>query len=325
MINKLIVSMSPHIHSGDTVQKKMYNVVLALIPALIVSLYVFGIQALLVTVVSIVSCVIFEYLIQKYMLKGKLSIVDGSAILTGLLLAFNVPSGLPLWIVVLGALFAIGVGKMSFGGLGNNPFNPAIAGRIFMLISFPQQMTTWPTAFGVDATTAATPLAILKHHLGSLPSLQNLLLGGIGGSLGEVSALLLILGGLYLIYKKIITWHTPLSILLTIFLVTFFIALFFSDKYKVIDSNIILNALYFSTYHILAGGAMLGAIFMATDYTTSPMTKKGQIYFGIGIGIITVVIRLFGNYPEGMSFAIFIMNAVTPLINRYVKPTRFAK
>lgn len=320
--------MSPHIHGGDTIQNKMYNVILALVPALVVSIYVFGLPALFVTAVSIISCVIFEFLIQKYMLKGKVSVFDGSAVLTGLLLAFNVPAGLPLWIIVLGALFAVGVAKMSFGGLGNNPFNPAIAGRVFMLISFPQQMTTWPSPLGyggVDAATAATPLALLKNHAANLPSLQNLFFGGIGGSLGEVSAVLLILGGLYLISKKIITWHTPVTILGTMFCLTFIMALCCPNKYFITDSNIIVNALYFSIYHILAGGAMLGAIFMATDYVTSPMTKKGQVYFGIGIGVITIVIRLFGSYPEGMSFAIFIMNAVTPLINRYVKPTRFAK
>ena len=279
----------------------------------------------MVTAVSVLSCVFFEWAISKYILKREhLSITDGSAIITGVLLAFNLPSNLPIWIIILGALFAIGVGKMSFGGLGCNPFNPALAGRIFLLISFPVQMTSWPVAGQltsyVDATTAATPLSLMKQAvngnpgaLGDLPDALGMLLGNnIGGSLGEVSALALLLGGAYMLWKKIITWHIPVSILATVFV---FAAIMY----------LVNPAIYPSPeYHLLSGGLMLGAIFMATDYVTSPMSHRGQLIYGVSIGLITMVIRLYGSYPEGMSFAIFIMNAFVPLINTYVKPQRFS-
>ena len=325
MDNKLIVSLSPHDHANDSVQKNMYGVLIALIPAFLVSLLAFGIGSLVVTAVSVVSCVFFEWAISKYILKReRLSITDGSAIITGVLLAFNLPSNLPIWIIILGALFAIGVGKMSFGGLGCNPFNPALAGRIFLLISFPVQMTSWPVAGQltsyVDATTAATPLSLMKQAvngnpgaLADLPDALGMLLGNnIGGSLGEVSALALLLGGCYLLWKKVITWHIPVSILGTVFV--------FAGIMYLVDPTVYPSP----EYHLLSGGLMLGAIFMATDYVTSPMSYRGQLLYGVCIGVITMIIRLFGSYPEGMSFAIFIMNGFVPLINTYVKPQRFS-
>ncbi len=325
MENKLIVSLSPHDHANDSVQKNMYGVLIALIPAFLVSLMAFGIGSLVVTAVSVLSCVFFEWAISKYILKREhLSITDGSAIITGVLLAFNLPSNLPIWIIILGALFAIGVGKMSFGGLGCNPFNPALAGRIFLLISFPVQMTSWPVAGQltsyVDATTAATPLSLMKQAvngnpgaLGDLPDALGMLLGNnIGGSLGEVSALALLLGGAYMLWKKIITWHIPVSILATVFV--------FAGIMYLVNPTVYPSP----EYHLLSGGLMLGAIFMATDYVTSPMSHRGQLIYGVSIGLITMVIRLYGSYPEGMSFAIFIMNAFVPLINTYVKPQRFS-
>lgn len=303
----------------------MYGVLIALIPAFLVSLIAFGIGALVVTAVSVAACVFFEWAISKFIMKReRLTITDGSAIITGVLLAFNLPSNLPIWIIILGALFAIGVGKMSFGGLGCNPFNPALAGRIFLLISFPVQMTSWPVAGQltsyVDATTAATPLSLMKQAvngnpaaLGDLPDSLGMLLGNdLGGSLGEVSALALLIGGAFMLWKKIITWHIPVSILVTVFA--------FAGIMYLVDPSVYPSP----EYHLLSGGLMLGAIFMATDYVTSPMSHRGQLIYGVCIGIITMVIRLFGSYPEGMSFAIFIMNAFVPLINTYVKPQRFS-
>ena len=325
MENKLLVSLSPHDHANDSVQKNMYGVLIALIPAFLVSLIAFGIGALVVTAVSVAACVFFEWAISKFIMKReRLTITDGSAIITGVLLAFNLPSNLPIWIIILGALFAIGVGKMSFGGLGCNPFNPALAGRIFLLISFPVQMTSWPVAGQltsyVDATTAATPLSLMKQAvngnpaaLGDLPDSLGMLLGNdLGGSLGEVSALALLIGGAFMLWKKIITWHIPVSILVTVFA--------FAGIMYLVDPSVYPSP----EYHLLSGGLMLGAIFMATDYVTSPMSHRGQLIYGVCIGIITMVIRLFGSYPEGMSFAIFIMNAFVPLINTYVKPQRFS-
>ncbi len=312
----IIISPAPHIHSGDSVEKKMYNVLIALIPAYLSALYFFGLGALIVSLISVASCVLFEYLIQKFILKVKPTIYDGSAILTGLLLAFNLPSNLPWWMVVIGAFVAIGLGKMCFGGIGNNPLNPALVGRVFLLISFPAAMTTWPKPLPfsmnyIDAETAATPLSIIKYKLEEMPSQMDLLIGQIGGSLGEISAIALLIGGIYLLASRTITWHIPVSIISTI--------LVFTGIMHAVDPATYANPLT----QILCGGILLGAIFMATDYVTSPMSHSGQIIYGIGIGIITVVIRLFGAYPEGMSFAILIMNAVTPLLNNYIKPKRF--
>ncbi|MBO8439102.1 MAG: RnfABCDGE type electron transport complex subunit D [bacterium] len=314
----LIVSPSPHVHSGDSVSKNMYNVVIALLPAYLVSLYFFGLGALVVSLVSMVSCVLFEYLIQRFVFKGKTTVWNGSALLTGMLLSFNLPSNLPWWMVVIGAFVAIGIGKMTFGGLGNNIFNPALVGRVFLLVSFPAAMTTWPvpTPFSLhytDAETGATVLAMLKGGFGELPSHIDMMVGNMGGSLGEVSAVALIIGGIYLMIRKVITWHIPVSILLT---VAVFTGILHACNPAEFASPLV---------HLLSGGLMLGAFFMATDYVTSPMTHRGQLIFGFGIGVITVVIRTWGAYPEGVSFAILIMNAVTPLINTYVKPRRFGE
>lgn len=331
MENKLIVSLSPHVHGGDSVQKNMYGVLIALIPALLVSLFAFGLGAAIVTITSVAACVFFEWAITKFILKQeKCTVCDGSAIITGVLLAFNLPSNLPIWIIVIGALVAIGIGKMTFGGLGCNPFNPALVGRVFLLISFPVQMTSWPQAGQwtsyLDAQTGATPLAIMKQAisagdasiLNELPGSLSLLIGipdscqmGVG-SLGEISAAALILGLLFMLWKRIITWHVPVSILATVFVFAGLMHL--------------ANPVYASPVAVLlTGGLMLGAIFMATDYVTSPMTHKGMIIYGVAIGFLTVVIRNFGAYPEGMSFAILIMNAFTPLINTYCKPKRFGE
>ena len=324
MANQLIVSLSPHVHGGDSVQCNMYGVVVALIPALLCSFYFFGIGAVLVTAVSVVSCLFIEWAVNRYLLKNPvLTIADGSAVVTGLLLAFNLPSNIPLWMVVVGALFAIGVVKMTFGGLGCNLFNPALAARAFMLISFPVEMTTWPVAgqsFAVyaDAQTGATPLAVMKDAiktgdtsmLDKLPSAFDMLVGSTGGCMGEVCALALLLGLVYMLVRRIITWHIPVSIIATVFVVT-----------GVMHQ---LNPVFASpVLEVLSGGLILGAVFMATDYVTSPMTPKGQLIYGVAIGLLTVVIRTFGAYPEGMSFAILIMNAFTPVINSYCKPKRF--
>jgi len=325
MENKLVISLSPHVHGGDSVKKNMYGVLIALIPAFLVSLYFFGLGALIVTATSVAACLFFEWAIGKFLMKKETTtICDGSAVITGVLLAFNLPSNLPIWIIILGALFAIGVGKMSFGGLGNNPFNPALAGRVFLLLSFPVQMTSWPvvgqlTAY-TDATTAATPLNLMKQIAGGnlealkdLPSSFDLLIGNNGGCLGEVSALALLLGLAYMLWKKIITWHIPISILATVFV--------FSGIMHLVDPELYVSPVL----QLLTGGLMLGAIFMATDYVTSPMSKRGMLIYGVCIGLLTVIIRLFGAYPEGMSFAILIMNAFTPLINTYCKPKRFGE
>ena len=316
MENSLYVSPSPHIHGGDSISKNMYGVLIALIPAFLVSLYSFGLGALIVTATSVLACVIFEYLIQRFLMKKEPTLCDGSAILTGVLLAFNVPSNLPIWIILIGALAAIGIGKMSFGGLGNNIFNPALVGRVFLLISFPAQMTTWPVpeVFPMtytDAETGATILSALHEGGATLPSMVDMLIGHIGGSLGEVSAIALLLGFAFMLWKKIITWHIPVSILATVFV--------FTGILYLINPTVYVNPFI----HLLSGGLLLGSIFMATDYVTSPMSKNGMIVYGIGIGLLTAVIRIFGSYPEGMSFAILIMNAFTPLINSYIKPKHF--
>lgn len=317
MENSLYVSPSPHIHGGDSISKNMYGVLIALVPAFLVSLYSFGLGALIVTATSVLACVIFEYLIQRFLMKKEPTLCDGSAILTGVLLAFNVPSNLPIWIILIGALAAIGIGKMSFGGLGNNIFNPALVGRVFLLISFPAQMTTWPIADAfpmtyTDAQTGATVLSLMNEGaLDQLPSFVDIIVGHMSGSLGEVSAIALLIGFAFMLWKKIITWHIPVSILATVFVFTGLL-------------HLINPVAYASPFiHLLSGGLLLGSIFMATDYVTSPMSKNGMIVYGVGIGLLTAVIRIFGSYPEGMSFAILIMNAFTPLINSYIKPKHF--
>ncbi len=324
-MNKLTVSLSPHVHGGDSVKKNMYGVCIALIPALLCSFYFFGLGAIAVTAVSVASCVFFEWAIGKYLLKDrKTTVSDGSAIITGILLAFNLPSNIPLWMVVVGALFAIGVVKMTFGGLGCNLFNPALAGRAFLLISFPVQMTTWPVPgqgfLTVDGTTGATPLSLISQILkgdaskiSELPSSVDMLIGNTGGCIGEVSAIAIIIGLVYMLVRKIITWHIPVSILATVFV--------FSGLMHLANPTTYVSP----EYELLTGGLLLGSVFMATDYVTSPMTKKGQLIYGVAIGFLTVVIRNWGAYPEGMSFAILIMNAFTPLINNYCKPKRFGE
>jgi electron transport complex protein RnfD len=317
-MEKLIISPAPHIHSGDSVSKNMYGVVIAMVPALLASLYFFGLGALIVTLTAVAACVLFEFLIQKYILKGPVSIMDGSAAVTGLLLAFNLPSNLPLWMIIIGALVAIGVAKMSFGGLGNNPFNPALVGRVFLLISFPVEMTTWPvvdplSTTYLDAETGATVLGMLKEGSASLPAISDMIFGNIPGSIGEVSAIALLIGLVYMLIRKIITWHIPVSILLT---VAVFTAILYGVDPQTYASPLV---------HLFSGGLMLGAIFMATDYVTSPMTFRGMWIYGVGIGLLTVIIRTWGAYPEGVSFAILIMNGFTPIINFYVKPKRFGE
>lgn len=323
MAQKLYITTSPHIHGGDTIERNMHWVILALMPALIASFFVFGIGSLIVTATSVISCVLFEWLITRYLLGRKQStIADGSAIITGILLAFNLPSNLPIYMIVIGSLVAIGIGKMAFGGLGNNPFNPALVGRVFLLISFPAKMTSWPvphqlTAYS-DAVTGATPLNLIGQIMGGntaveLPELGTMFMGGIGGCIGEVSVIALLLGLAILLWRKVITWHIPITIIATVALLSAIMWL--------VNPVLYVNPLY----HLCSGGLMLGAIFMATDYVTSPMTVKGMVWYGVGIGFLTVIIRYFGSYPEGMSFAILIMNSITPLINNWCKPKRFGE
>jgi electron transport complex protein RnfD len=322
----IIISASPHVHDEKTVRSIMKDVLIAMIPAFLMGVYLFGVGTLVVTATAVISCVLFEYLLQKFWLKKPLSINDYSAVITGVLLAFNLPSNLPLWMVVVGSLVAIGVAKMSFGGLGFNIFNPALVGRVFLLISFPVQMTSWPLPIQnrlvmTDAITGATPLGIVKEGQlmgenmleisSQLPSQMDLFYGFSGGSLGEMSAIALLIGGLYLLYRKVISWHIPLMMLLSMAIISGIFWVWNPDQY--------LNPVF----HILTGGAILGAFFMATDMVTSPMTHKGMLIFAFGIGLITILIRLFGAYPEGVSFAILIMNALVPLINTYTKPRRF--
>ena len=321
MEKKLIVAPSPHIHGKESTQKIMRDVLIALVPAFAVSMFVYGLPVLTITAVSVASCVLFEWLIQRFFFKGKATVGDLSAVLTGVLLAFNLPSSLPLWMVVIGALVAIGIGKMSFGGLGRNPFNPALVGRVFLLLSFPVAMTSFPAPeMAADAFSGATPLAFVKEALKSGESLNsimpevsysNLLLGMNGGSLGEIAALALLLGFVYLLVRKVIKWTIPVFVLGSMFV--------FTGILHLVNPELYINPLF----HILTGGAILGAVFMATDYVTSPMSCRGMIVYAIGIGVITVLIRVWGAYPEGMSFAILIMNAVVPLLNKYMRPGRF--
>lgn len=328
-MSDLIISQSPHIHTTMTMERSMRDVVIALVPSLIVALCYFGLGAAIVCAMSVASCVLFEWAISKYVLHASRNTIgDWSAVITGLLLGFNLPSNMPVWLVVLGALVAIGIGKMSFGGLGCNIFNPALVGRCFLLVSFPSAMTSWPvpgqlTSY-VDAQTEATPLSIMKWAAKSgdasvlerLPESFSMLLGnpdnGMGaGSLGEVCAVAIVLGLVYLLWRRVITWHIPVSIIATVFVLTAALHAFDDSYVNPVAS-------------VLSGGVMLGAVFMATDYVTSPMSARGQLVYGIAIGLLTVVIRFWGAYPEGMSFAILIMNAFTPLINMYIKPRRFS-
>jgi len=327
--NRLVVSLSPHQEGDLKVEKIMWGVVIALSPAFLASVYFYGLNAIRVVALAVIFCIGSEYIIQKFLLKykEKVSAFDGSAAVTGLLLAFNVPGNIPWWQLLTGSIVAIGVAKMAFGGLGKNPFNPALVGRAFMLASFPVHMTTWPKplenvwSVGADAVTSATPLGILKEGLKAgqtveqmadqFPGYVDMFIGNMGGCIGEVSALAILIGGIFMLYKKIITWHIPVFYLLSL---AGFIGVFY-----LVDKSAD------PLFHILAGGAMLGAWFMATDMVTSPMSIKGQILFAIGGGILCGAIRIFGSYPEGCSYSILIMNAFVPLIDKYLKPRRFGK
>ena len=326
----LKISGSPHVHGDQSVEKIMKYVCLALLPTIFVAVYCFGFGAVKVLVIATVSSVFFEWFIQKIFFKKPSTIKDYSAILTGILLALNVPSSLPWYLIVVGSFVAIAIAKMVFGGLGNNIFNPALVGRVFLLISFPVQMTMWPKPFETakmwffngldktlaDAVTGPTPLGILQNSGADAVHNSNYadyILGFMGGSIGEISAIAILIGGLFLLWKKIITWHIPVSFILTSFI--FAGILWFINPAKFADPF----------FHILTGGLMLGAIFMATDMVTSPMTIKGMLLFGFGCGLITILIRSFGAYPEGVSFAILIMNAFVPLINKGFKPKRFGE
>ena len=320
-MDKLLhISGSPHVHSDESVKKIMWSVVLALVPAFLVSVYYFGLPVIVLTAVSIGCCVLFEYLIQRFMLHQKPSVNDGSAVVTGLLLAFNVPSNLPIWIMVIGALVAIGIAKMPFGGLGHNPFNPALVARVTLLIAFPVQMTSWPVPSPLwslhfaDAVTGPTTLGLIKEggDLSQLPTYANMLLGQMGGSFGEVSAIALLIGAGFLLWKRIITWHIPVSFIATVFVV--------AGIFHLVNPEVYVNPFI----HLLAGGLILGACFMATDMVTSPTSPWGMVVFGCGCGLLTIIIRLFGAYPEGVSFSILLMNAVVPLINKGFKPKQFA-
>ena len=326
----LRISPSPHAMGAWSVPKVMYGVVFAMVPAILVSFYMFGLGAVRVLLVASLSCIVFEYLIQRYLIKGSNTIPDGSALVAGILLGFNVPTSVPTWMLIVGALVTIGIAKMSFGGLGKNPFNPALVGRVFMLISFPVEMTTWPKpiisrqyfSFAglddkvMDTVTGPTALGILQEEgAKDLPSIANLelLSEQMAGSMGEISAIALIIGGIYMLARKIITWHIPVSFLGSAIVLSGI--LWLADPAQYADP----------LFHIVTGGLLLGVFFMATDMVTSPMTAKGQIVFGIGAGVLTILIRVFGAYPEGVAFAILIMNAFTPLINKGFKPKRFGE
>ena len=304
MDKMLQVSSSPHIRSEATTQRIMLDVLIALLPAAFAGIYFFGLNAALLIAVTVLSSVAFEYLMRK-VLKRSNTISDLSAVVTGLLLALNLPPDLPVWMAIVGSLFAIVIVKQLFGGLGQNFVNPALAARAFLLESYGTKMTTWtqPLASEVDVVSYATPLGVLKEG-GELPGLLNMFLGRIGGSLGETSALALIIGGVYLLVRGVISWHIPVIYVGTVAVIA-----------------LIAGANPF--YYVLAGGLLLGAIFMATDYTTSPMTKKGVIIYALGCGALTMLFRLYTNMPEGVSYAILLMNVTVPLIDRYTKPKRF--
>lgn len=328
-MKKLLVSPAPHIHGSESTRSLMRDVMIALSPSLLVSIYFFGFSAIKLAFVGAITCVLVEYAIQKYIIREKPSVKDYSAALTGLLLALNLPPNSPWWIVFIGSLVAIGVAKMSFGGLGQNLFNPALVGRVFLLVSFPVIMTDWTTPEswfreGIDSNTGATALSIVKEGLGKGMTMDQIfaennfsyaqmLFSKIGGSVGEVSAFALLLGFVYLLIRRVIRPHIPLSVIGSVVI--------FSGIFWLIDPDHNPDPIF----TILTGGILIGSIFMATDYVTSPMSTKGMIIFGAGIGILTVLIRNFGAYPEGISFAILIMNATVPLLNNFFKPDRFGK
>ena len=319
-MDRLIVSPSPHLHTKTSTKSLMRDVVIAMMPAVIVSVLCYGWSELLVLGVSVASCVLLEYLITKYMLKKPCTVCDMSAVVTGILLALNLPATTPWWVVFVGAVFAIGVAKMTFGGLGQNLFNPAIAGRVFLLISFPTYMTDWtkPQGFigNFDAYTGATPLGLAKE--GGMAAIEHLnyadmLFVNIGGSAGELSAIAILAGFVYLLARRVIRPYITLSILAT---VAVFSGIFWA-----------INPAEFTdpVFNLLTGGVLLGSVFMATDYVTSPMSNMGGIVYGIGIGVLTMLIRYFGAYPEGMSFAILIMNSVVPLLNKWFHAKKYGR
>ena len=326
-MNKLLVSPSPHIHSSVSTKSLMRDVVIALLPAALVSVVFYGLGELLVLGVSIASCVLLEYVITRYLMKTSSTVCDWSAAVTGLLLGLNLPATTPWWVVFIGAVVAIGVAKMSFGGLGQNPFNPALTGRVFLLVSYPTYMTHWEQPqglFGVDAVTGPTPLGMVKEGLlqgNTVPQIMDqygldygrMLFANIGGTAGEVCALALLAGFVYLLVRRVIRPHITLSIWATVAVVS--LVFWLADPSRFTDP----------VFNLLTGGMLLGSCFMATDYVTSPMSVKGGIVFGIGIGFITMMIRYFGSYPEGMSFAILIMNAFVPLLNMWFHQKKYGR
>ena len=305
-MNKLVVSVSPHLHKDESVSRIMWMVVISLIPAGAAGVFIFGLSALWVIILGVISAVATEAILQAFT-KRKISVLDGSAVITGLLIAYNLPPKVPFWLPIIGSIFAIAIGKQIFGGLGQNIFNPALVGRVFLMASWPKYMTTFTKALNYDAITSATPLAALKENkLIENISYLDLFLGKRGGCIGEVCILALLLGVIFLFARGYISWHIPVSYIATVglFVYIFGAKTFFSGDWL---------------FHILSGGLILGAFFMATDYVTSPLTRKGQIVFGIGCGLFTAIIRLWGGYPEGVSYAILMMNAATPIIDRYTK------
>jgi electron transport complex protein RnfD len=329
-MKKFIVSPAPHIHSDQSTQSLMIDVIIALVPTLAVSIYAFGFSAIRLVLIGVATCVLTEYLIEKFIMHSEITIKDCSAIVTGLLLALNMPPSSPWWLILIGSFMAIAVGKMTYGGIGQNIFNPAIFGRVFLLVSFPVFMTDWsiPQAWlnagKIDAVTGPTPLSMVREGLAAGQTVPQIfaannfnqldkLFINIGGSVGEISAIALVLGFIYLLIRRVIKPTIPLTILMTVFV--------FTGIFWLIDP------LHYTSpiFNIFTGGVLIGAIFMATDYVTSPMTFWGQVIYGVGIGVITVLIRLFGSYPEGVSFAILIMNGIVPLLNKYIKPARYAK
>ena len=326
-MNRLLVSPAPHIHAAVSTKSLMRDVVIALLPAVIVSVVFYGLGEIVVLGTSVVSCILVEYLITKFLLKKPSTVCDYSAVVTGILLALNLPYTTPWWVVFIGALFAVGVVKMTFGGLGQNIFNPAIAGRVFLLVSFPAYMTNWQMPgglFGVDAVSGATPLGLINEGImngQTVPEIMSanglsysqMLFANIGGSVGEISALALLAGFVYLLVRKVIRPHITLSIWATVALVSLVFWLAAPDRFT--DP----------LFNLLSGGMILGSCFMATDYVTSPMSVKGGIVYGIGIGFISLMIRYFGSYPEGMSFAILIMNSTVPLINMWFHQKKYGR
>ena len=309
-MDKFIVSGTPHVRSKDSIQGIMRDVLIGLTPAALMGIYVFGLNALVIMVLSIASAIFFEYLYQKLM-KKPITITDLSAAVTGLLLAMNMPASAPYWMPIVGSAFAIIIAKQLFGGLGQNFINPALAARAFLLASYPTAMTTWPAPTGVDAVTVATPLALLKAGeitTATSGDMMNALVGTVGGCIGETSAIALIIGGVYLIVRHVISWRIPVVYIATVFILTALIGR---------------NGVRIPQYEIFVGGLMLGAFFMATDYASSPVTPLGQIIMALGCGLLTTLIRIFGGYPEGVSYSILIMNLCVPLIDRFTEPKIF--